>query len=272
MFLLYRNDEKELLLPYIHSQNDIKKEAHNLNSTIFKEYNKLSEYKGYLEYNNEIYLVYYKDNIMTEDAIFQSKENRWWWTLASEIVDDKKLLDIKINEMTISFFLDNKLLLFIFDKNNKTYEIPRCGYYGNNDDIINFISVFGAKKNPPGSSLGPFYYFTTFDKAIIFSIYGFPKKEKKNKKGGLVRFAIFMGKMKLIQHTDMETKSKDVDGFWAKEFDSIFSGIYIKHGQPVMPTFVIKDINQQVPLSQYYVNTDKVKKIGSNNILGYKIE
>jgi hypothetical protein len=102
-------------------------------------------------------------------------------------------------------------------------------------------------------------------------------------KGGLVRFALFMGKTKVLmaRDTDIDDQSviskeladdnlfiketmkiRDVDANWVFDFNSVRHGKYKIHAEGressiLLPKIVVKDYNQQAPLSYYYVNTDQ---------------
>lgn len=110
---------------------------------------------------------------------------------------------------------------------------------------------------------------------------GISDEKDRSKKGGLVRFALFTGKTKYIENAPndpndnseikkqrMEDKNIDVkkktiqtlritdhDGIWAKTFDSVYLGnIELDDGSFLddIPMFVLKDYNQQVPLSCHF--------------------
>jgi len=102
-------------------------------------------------------------------------------------------------------------------------------------------------------------------------------------KGGLVRFALFMGKTNVMMARDSDTedqsevsqelaannafiketmKIRDVDANWVSDFNSVRHGkhtVNLEGRDPrvLLPQIVVKDYNQQVPLSYYYVNTDQ---------------
>ena len=57
-------------------------------------------------------------------------------------------------------------MLYLFDKEGNIYETPIASYYGDYYKMIVFIALFGLKKASIYSSLGPFYYFGTYENAI----------------------------------------------------------------------------------------------------------
>lgn len=106
-------------------------------------------------------------------------------------------------------------------------------------------------------------------------------------KGGIVRFALFGGKTKYIENMpndpndESEIKKQrlqdntlnknyeiltlrisDHDGLWAKKFDSAYlSDIELDDGSIVddTPMLVIKEYNQQIPLSFHYIDKTKLR-------------
>ena len=107
-------------------------------------------------------------------------------------------------------------------------------------------------------------------------------------KGGVIRFVLFLGRTKIIQNMpddeidnsdikkemleDTNNDSKyermimrisDYNGEWAKEKESVYlgrveldDGTYLKD----TPTFVVKDFNQQLPLSYHYIDKSCLKE------------
>jgi hypothetical protein len=113
-------------------------------------------------------------------------------------------------------------------------------------------------------------------------------------KGGIVRFAIFAGRTKYIENMpnisndESEIKKQrledvnlnhtreiltlrisDHDGLWTKEYDSAYlSDIELDDGSLMddVPMLVIKEYNQQIPLSFHYIDKTKLHdKFNPNN-------
>jgi hypothetical protein len=121
------------------------------------------------------------------------------------------------------------------------------------------------------------------------------KNNTINKKSGIVRFAIFTGITKYIENHPNDPVDKsdiknqrlndislnqiferltmrisDYDGIWSEDFDSCYLGnIELDNGEkiPYSPLFVLKNYNQQVPLSYHYINNSSNTKIGDYSIL-----
>jgi len=104
--------------------------------------------------------------------------------------------------------------------------------------------------------------------------------------GGIVRFALFGGKTKYIEnmpndptdeseikkerlqdpnlnynHEILTLRISDYDGLWANEYDSAYlSNIELDDGSLLQeaPILVIKDYNQQIPISYHYIDKTKL--------------
>ena len=97
------------------------------------------------------------------------------------------------------------------DEDDIVYETPSVGYYGSYYKNIAMTSVFGLRREEPTASLGPYYYFGSYERAMRDAIWSSSKKpmkvdgelitideEGRYDKGGLVRFALFMGKTNVM--------------------------------------------------------------------------
>ena len=116
----------------------------------------------------------------------------------------------------------------------------------------------------------------------------------KYKKGGIVRIALFIGNMlikmndpddpideseiKKMRLNDPKIDAKyesltiritDYDGLWTKDYDSVYLGrIELDDGTfyKESPLYVVKDFNQQYPLSYHYINKKTLgEKYDSNS-------
>jgi hypothetical protein len=118
-------------------------------------------------------------------------------------------------------------------------------------------------------------------------------------KGGIVRFALFGGKTKYIEnmpndpndeseikkqrledpnlnyiHEILTLRISDHDGLWTNTYDSAYlSNIELDDGSFLeeTPILVIKDYNQQVPLSAHYVDKSKLHEKFNPNDYSYGI-
>ena len=238
--------------------------------------------------------------------IFES--NTMWFCLLDEIINYQHVLNFSIDETITTFFKDNIDFCFLHDKNNVCYEVPSLYYTGKNSSMmLNFTQMFGVSSSNKNSILGPYYYFTDYQTAVkegCWTVDNKPGKKYGNvitdnedgryKTGGIVRFALFLGKMKQIENfqrdaNDMsDTKRErlndlslnqnieiltmrisDHDGKWAETYDSASIGnIELDNGSHLenTPIIVVKNYDQQIPLSYHYINKSNLKeKYDRNN-------
>jgi hypothetical protein len=232
--------------------------------------------------------------------------NSMWFCLLDEIVNYQSILHFNIDESPVSFFKNNMDFCFLYDTNNDMYEVPSVYYSGKNSStMLNFTHMFGVSASNKNSILGPYFYFTDFQNAVREGCWTkdhapenkFGKLVTDNEdgryiKGGIVRFAIFLGKMKKIDnfHSDANDMSdikqerlkdlslnqtieiltmriSDHDGKWSEQFGSAYIGlIELDNGEYLenTPILVVKNYNQQIPLTYHYINkttlTEKYNK------------
>ena len=230
------------------------------------------------------------------DIAYKSRDNSIWFALISEIVDERKLLNFPINDSVSDLFLHNDHLIYLYDDNGKQYVTPIVVYHGSYYKVTSFISVFGIKKSSVFSSLGPYYYFGNYEKALRYAVWSkshepvYIDDEKitddngRYTKGGIVRFAIFPGKMKVYSKisTHQEDKSKitqekmetdefvkltarlrDVDAKWIKNYNSVYQGVItLENGELNQrgPHWMIRNHQQQHALTYHYVDTKEIKE------------
>jgi len=214
-------------------------------------------------------------------------KNHLWMALIDEMVNVGHLCNIKISPFVKDFFVENKEYMFLYNKENTKYEIPVSAYVGKEIAKLNFTYIFGVTKSNNQSIMGPYYYLTNYKNAIY---HGSQKTDKgKKQKGGVVRFAIFLGKMTLklnhvLDEVDMSeikrdkmlnsnhidklyeqltNRITDYDGNWNEEYDSVvLPNIIIDNGTQLKGGFsyILKNYNQQSPLSYHYIDYSNISK------------
>jgi hypothetical protein len=160
------------------------------------------------------------------------------------------------------------------DINNEDYEVPLVSYVGKQSNKLNFTYIFGETKQNKNAILGPYYYFTSFENALKDAM------SNNDNKNGIVRFAVFTKNIKYIENNqddnidESETKKMklqdesvdqkyerltmrvtDYDGKWTENYDSCYLGhIELDNGEYLknVPILVVKEYNQQIPLSYHY--------------------
>ena len=320
MFLLYKDEQNELSFP----QGDPRENIDNVLKTFkkrFEEERSSIEYKGFIEDadSSNVMIILnqseHQDNgntnsVATPSIKKMTYNSKWWWALASEIINYKIILSFKINNFATHFLTKHSKLVFLYDNQGIIYETPEVGYYGNYYKKIAAVASLGLSRQGPYSSFGPFYYFSDYTHAMrnAFWTLGFKPKEvgtdtsanemganaTNNKyitvddkgryeKGGIVKFALFAGKTKMLMGRKTDTKDdssiskdlaetnefvkamlklRDSSAKWTKEYNSIRIGSHdVKlPGKPVIhtnPLIALKEYEQQVPLEYYFVDTSQ---------------
>ena len=228
--------------------------------------------------------------------------NSMWFCLLDEIINYQSILHFNIDENVSSFFKNNMDFCFLYDTNNVRYEVPSVYYSGKNSSMmLNFTHMFGVSASNKNSILGPYFYFTDFQNAVREGCWTKDNRpEIKHGKtvtdnedgryinGGLVRFAIFLGKMKKIENFQRDANDmsdikqerlkdellnqtieiltmriSDHDGIWSEKYESAYIGhTELDNGEYLenTPVIVVKNYNQQIPLSYHYINKSTLTK------------
>jgi hypothetical protein len=203
-------------------------------------------------------------------------DNDLMFTLIYEIFTTNYVCNFKIDVFVFKFFNDNYKFCFLIEDNCENYEIPMVGYVGKPENKINFTYIFGETTKDKNAILGSYYYFTDYKNAF---------KDAYNcgdKNPGVVRFALFNGNTKYIEnfpnddidkseikqqrlnddnldriYEQLTIRISDHDGLWGEKYDSCYLGnILLENGAYLKntPYIVLKDSNQQIPLSYHFIN------------------
>lgn len=306
-FLTYILQNKKDVLQWL-SVNDYKAQTiETLHITLQKELSGKLKFKG-MNIKQQLWFELIDSNV----TIKQVNRNQQYITcLVSEIVNVKYYLNIPIAKDITDFFLDFPEYIYLYNKQNLPYDIPEVGYYGNYYKKIALIAALGVKRETPKASMGSYYYFAGYKRALRYALRTSmrrPMEINGNRitidelgtytKGGLVRFALFLGKTtsllgrttdkddsaKISQHLakteefyKLTLKNRDSDGNWTKYYDSIVMGkTFIvncktcKQKNSVLdPQIIVKTFEQQIPLTYYYVNTSQ--KIDEDNLFSVNV-
>jgi hypothetical protein len=145
-------------------------------------------FNGFYIFDNNLYLFF--DITSCKIRINDIYNNsQLWFGLIDEIVNHKNICNIKIDENVTNLFTLNDKLCFLNDENDETYEIPVVGFVATYRNNISFKSLFGESAQNKNAILGPYFYFTNFSNAFTSKEYDC-----------IVRFALFMGKVKYIEN------------------------------------------------------------------------
>jgi hypothetical protein len=263
--------------------------------TDFESFNKATEFKGYFEFNNDLFIFFdVTACILKINDIY--KTNNIWLTLVDEIVNYKNVCNIPIDYFVVNFFTANENMCFLVDETDKNYEIPLVCYVNKPENRLNFTFIFGEPKTDKNGLLGPFYYFKDFNTSFKNGgIVNSNNTDTSNEvlltdyttKYGIVRFAIFIGNLKFIENDindnideseisierlqdttldqNMERlthRISDRDGKWAQEYDSAYVGCIELDNGTIIDEHVlaVKEYKQQIPLSYHFVDNKTLHK------------
>jgi hypothetical protein len=262
------------------------------------------QFDGFYENKGGIYMFFdITNNDINIDETYSSSLIKF--ALVDEIINHKNVCNIPIANDTTKFFIENQSINYLFDENNNTYEIPIVGFVGKKTkEQINFTYIFGESAKDKLSIFGSSYYFTDFNNAVrqggwsndykpeyLYNKLITDNENGRYIRGGLVRFALFMGKtlyiennlnqpnddstIKLNKLNDVNLNKKyelmimrisDHDSNWKNNYDSVYLGkLELDDGNYVedYPIIAIKDYNQEVTLSYHFIN---------KNMLGDKFD
>ena len=273
-------------------------------------------YSGYI-YNKRdkrCVLFFNKLTVDVEDnntAFTMSSKNRWWWALSSEIFNEHQMLNYSISESVVALFNRNPEIMHLTN-GGKTLESPIACYAGKHFNYVSYMAAFGMKKASTRAHFGPYYYFVGFMDSMKYACYsiraphtentrGKQKKQLtftphvladgtsltvnehgKHTKGGIARFAVFLGRCRAFFMTGEEDRSelsmfwakqdplvlaklalRDINGDWTRYFNSAYVGEYdfdapddrkVKRAAG----WTIKEYDNQIPLSYHEIDMSTV--------------
>ena len=195
------------------------------------------DYKGFINKGKEFYVFYE----LVEPAINVHdlyRMNDLWLVLIDEIVNHRKVCNFPIEDKVVNFFRDNIDFANLRDENDNYYEAPVVAYTGSINKKLNLISCFGVPKTVEPCLKDPHFYFTDYQNAIRMGGWN----EDKLNRGGIIRFALFLGCMSAI------INERPTD-FHVDECDSIYVG-----NESTTPLWALKNYEQQFPLTCHYID------------------
>ena len=181
------------------------------------------------EKSDTVHLVTYNDTM--------------WWSTVSEVFNYRKILFYNISDTVTDVFVAYPAAIKIYHKES-LLETPMVVYNGSDSNNAKYNAIFSIKKANNESRYGPFYYFTDLYNAMRYACYDTDTGEK-NTKGGLVKFIIYPGRMKVFLKKDKPDKSemaksiyslnpvekktaqfRDNDCKWREQYNSSYNGAY----------------------------------------------
>jgi hypothetical protein len=246
-FLLDKNNEKEelqfikintlsLLMntkPFFEYLNDY---LYILLSVNCKVHHLSYECKGMHKTESGIYLFIDMSNTKLDIMdVYQS--NFLWFALVDEIMNQKHVCGIKVDDEVTDFFSVYPDFLFIQNEKKEPIEIPIVVYVGRPVKKLEFTYVFGVSKTK--DIFGEHYYFTDYENACKQI-----QEQKLKDKVGIVRLAIFTGDM--MVKNDLLSNDEEV---WTENYDSLYFNMNEN------PIYVVHKLEQQQPLSFHFLST-----------------
>jgi hypothetical protein len=252
-----------------------------LNLNEYDNYDKNVCFKGFYVNNKELHIFFDLTNCKIEiESTF--RKYTMFFCLVDEIINHTNICNFFIEPCVTDFFNSNIDFCFLKNKNGINYEVPSVGYIGIPQNRIKFTYIFGVTKKDNSAILGPYYYFTDYKNSIKEC----ETNSIDNKYTGIVRFALFLGKIKVIENSinddidksiikkerlldpnldsvleELTIRISDHDGKWTENYDSVYLGQvkldndeYLKN----TPIIVVKEYDQQVPLSCYCINNGSI--------------
>ena len=307
-FLLYldgnANDKggKKLTFPYIlhkHTKGGIVEQCAVPLRALFE--NDAVKYDGYLYNKREkrctLFFNQLQDETIGASIPFMSSKNRWWWVLSSEIFNEHRMMNYSVSDYVISFFSKNPKIMQL-KAHGHVLESPSACYAGKHFNYISYMAAFGVKKSSTRAHFGPYYYSGDFMGTMRYACYAMGmeahvlsdgthltmNEHGKHTKGGIARFAVFLGRSRAFFMNGDEDRSelsmywankdpfvkaklalRDINGNWTRYFNSAYVGEYTINANDEtktrVPGWTIKEYDNQIPLSCHEIDMKNVPDV-----------
>ena len=244
---------------------------------------------GFLEKDQNIYIFYNLSNVLNyriDKIKLLTKNSELWWCLIDEICNYKKVIQFPVHPSVYTLFYNNPALIYL-NSNNKHIETPIAAYWGNYYRFIPIVAVLGQQATSLIPRLRAFFYYGTFRKAVRYAGWSpfYTKKisydktitddDGKYTQGGIIRFALFMGKTKVI----LNHPKQDLQNYlhnkeeWSTHYQSLYIGkvMFDYHFYSTNPSYIAKKHQQQVPLSMHKLDMHSLKANWDPTYTGYQI-
>lgn len=291
MFLLEKKDDK-LVIPQIKAIDSLKaKDVKNKIESVLPRDNFDLQYQGFYDNNGEVFLFFIMN--VGYKPIHVSSDEKYFFTTVHEMINLKEVYQLSVDDHAVEFFVKNNNFCYLEDEDFKLIETPMVAYTGDYYKRIAIIAALGPIRGSSFASMGPYFYFSSIKRAIRYACITTDSKPKEVNgikitledtgiydKGGVVKFVMFMGNEKVFLNRNNDPddnseisksiaensdivratiKNRDNDSNWVKNYDSTiitFKEIVFKgEKRELEPQFTIKDSEQLLPLSYYYLDT-----------------
>ena len=289
-YLLYKYPDSShstsnlMVFPFIEEKKNILNEAKKFAKQLT---GKTIEFDGFIERKNTIYFFLNYESVSDDyiNRVFHmTKKNTLWWCIMDEICNHRKIMKFPVHKSVYNLFYNNPSLIYI-KQGELRIEIPTVAYYGNYFNFLPIVAALGQKTNSTGSKKD-FIYFSTFRKSIRFGSWTpdyrtkFIYDEKVSdvdglyNKCGLIRFALFIGKFKLLDGVEFDKLQESiVSKNWTSEFNSLLiTDIDFDNKKlSVDPEYIIKRFEQQTPLSYHEIDKKTLTPTWDHSYTEYNI-
>lgn len=252
-------------------------------------------YQGLLADEN---LLVFEFNYNDKDVKNVTSSDEFCIVSIDDIINQKHTFSFEIDNKVIELFLNYEELIYLQDERGELVETPMTGYRGEYYKMIGLLAALGVPRSGPYSSLGPYFKFADYARALRFGVVtlnGKPQYVGDEKitrdetpvftKGGVVKYMLFLGNTKVLLNLDSDPdddssesirlakersfikdtiKLRDSAGKWASEYDSVMQPLItifdneLKRDRQLDPQVVVKEFRQQHPLQYAYLDTSEV--------------
>ena len=265
------------------------------------------DHKGFYLYEKNIYAFVDLTKLEINTTLV-NRNSLFWFVLLDEIVNKQSICNIPISQEVVDFYINNNEFIYFKNCKEELIEIPSVVYTGIHDKSLHFNFTFGNSATDNHGVVSSGFYFTNYINAFRQGGWSLDYKPEfkygekiteddngKYTKGGIIRYALFLGKnlfkqnlpndtideseikkVKLdsvqnnneFQYEKMTLRISDHDGVWKQNYDSVYlgkieldNGEYFKNAN----TYVIKDYCNHTPLSYHYIDKSTLGNIFDEN-------
>lgn len=225
-FLLHCRDKKCSFPGYHQPRNSSETLKTQIENVMMQLFTTKYRYNGYFydDITNKYYILYekYFDVDYLPYFVSLTEKDTWVWVCGTEIVNDKRYVNIPMDESVVELFLQYPHIMMLqYLDTSENIELPVVLYTGSNFCYTETMAKFGLRRESITSRYGPFYYFTNLDYSFRWGCYDYKnmilpkhvgggggggsggggsgtsnKGAKHSDGGGITRYAVFTGKMK----------------------------------------------------------------------------
>jgi len=252
--------------------NKVKFELGNMNCDTEKITSDM--YKGIIFHKGNAYALVNLTGVDIIGALF-SRDMLSWFVLPTEIINEKKVCEIKVEQEVVDLFTQLPQLGILYSQETNTpYVLPDAVYTGCEKQMSVFNSIFGSSKSREYTSCGEYYYFyLSMNEAVkdggwlksggTISVSDDDKRHPFSGRllvdndygryisGGINRYAVFIeGNLYLEPTQEFSLTDEEIAAKYPEP--CILIGYLGDH--KIKPTLLVKEYNSFFPLSYHLLN------------------